>query len=86
MNGALGISALFAGFAFLVYAAKGSHGTQWDGSIAPGPVLGQLFLGRWPYGQPVLDQGEGPVPIVPGVNADSYSPPPSSSSTRGVTA
>lgn len=77
MNGALGIVALFVGFAFLVYAAKGSHGTKWDGKISPGPVLSQLLLGHWPYspalsvigspGQPLPSTGPGaPASFTPG--------------------
>lgn len=51
MSAALGLAAGFVGFAFLVYAAKGSAGTQWSGKIAPGPIIAQLLLGNWPYGR-----------------------------------
>jgi hypothetical protein len=74
VNGALGIVSLFVAFACLVYAAKGSSGTQWDGKIAPGPVLGSLLVGKWPYtGASSSSSSSGgggfqiPTPI-PGVN------------------
>lgn len=91
MNGALGIGALFAGFVFLVYAAKGSAGTQWQGSIAPGPVLGQLFLGRWPYGAitSAFGNSEGTTPI-PGYGGNPGNAPasltPGATSGTGVVA
>jgi hypothetical protein len=77
VNGALGIAAGFVGFAFLVYAAKGSSGTQWHGQIAPGQIFKQLLLGRWPYAQ--VGQGQGGVPIPqtgPNAEASTASPAP----------
>lgn len=50
MSGALALIAGFVGFTLLVYAVKGSTDTAWDGKIAPGPVIGQLLKGDWPYG------------------------------------
>lgn len=49
MNATLGIIGGFVGFALLIYAAKGTAGTQWQGQIAPGPVIGSLLKGDWPY-------------------------------------
>lgn len=73
MSGALGLFAAFAGFCCLIYAAKGSQGTQWDGQIAPGPVMKQLLLGNWPYDAIIVN----PPGMAPGKTASSTTTPSS---------
>lgn len=65
MGAALGIVAGYVGFCCLIYAAKGSHGTRWDGNIAPGPVLKALLMGDWPYGAASSSSTGPAAPIGP---------------------
>ena len=59
MTGAIALLAAWVGFACLAYAAKGEGGTTYgkggakggkNGKIAPGPIIGNMLKGTWPYG------------------------------------